>query len=180
MGANLKVAKRYARALFELCDLSKLDEMEAALQSFSKLWLDDLKLRSAMLNPAFPLNERLSALRDLATNIKSGDKNFSNLLEILLQNKRLEVMPEISSAFSEMIDQIKKLLSLEVTSAFELPQDEKEKILKRVQTDCGSMASIVWKTDSEIIGGLKIKAGDKLLDGSVTGSLERFRNQLIG
>lgn len=176
---SVKVAKRYARSLFELCEVPALDQTREALNVFARYWRDDLALRSAMLNPAFPIPEREQALRQVADLIKPSDKIFANFAAVLLSNKRLGSITLIAQAFSEMVDNLKKLLALQVTSAFELAAQEKEGVLSRIQSECGSMASIEWKVDPALIGGMRIKAGDKVLDGSISGSLDRFRNELL-
>ncbi|MBX7136392.1 MAG: ATP synthase F1 subunit delta [Oligoflexia bacterium] len=178
--SSLKVARRYAKALFDLCDKAKLDEMKSALVLFESAWKTNETLRGSMLNPAFPLDNRLAALSQICRQIKPGDQAFENFLALLLKNKRLAVISPIIAEFSAMIDLLKNLLTLEVTSAFELSDQERSSMLSKIQSDCGAMAAVNWKVDRQILGGLLIKAGDKLLDGSIRGSLQRAREQLLG
>ncbi len=176
--AEGKVAKRYAKALLELCAPAQLEAVRDALNEFAALWSSDMQLRGALLNPAIPANSRNAIVSDIAGKIRSGDKNFLSFLLLLVQNGRCNVLPEIARVFSTMIDELKKLLSLEITSAFEVPANEKGDLQSKIQSQYGAMASLTWKTDGSLLGGLLIRAGDKLLDSSVKGSLEKIRSRL--
>jgi F-type H+-transporting ATPase subunit delta len=105
--------------------------------------------------------------------------NFANFLQLLVENDRFGYLPEIGQEFAAAVAQLKKSLALEVVSAFPLPSDERSSLETRIKGEFGAMASISWSVDPLILGGLLIKAGDKLLDGSVGGSLERIRAELV-
>ena len=176
--AEGKVAKRYAKALLELCAPADLESVRDALAEFTTLWTDNAHLRGAILNPAIPAKNRTAIVNDIAEKIRAGDKTFLSFLLLLVQNGRCNVLPEISRVFSTMIDELKKLLSLEITSAFEVPANEKGEVQSKIQSQYGAMASLTWKIDGNLLGGLLIRAGDKLLDSSVKGSLEKIRSRL--
>lgn len=177
--ADGKIAKRYARALFELCDQNNLESTHAALVAFKDLWENNKEMRDALKNPANPLPERHAALAKIAGRVKSGDKHFENFLALLLDNGRLAAIASISATFAVMIDQLRKRLALEITSAFPIDAGEQKEIQDKIQRDFGSLASISWQVAPEILGGLRIKAGDRLLDSSVNGALENLKNTLI-
>ena len=178
-GTDPKVCKRYARALFELSEFPKLDEIRAVLLAFAAAWEENPTLRTALLNPAIPLGERESVLQQISATLRNGDAQFANFLNLLLRNKRIHSVRQIATLFSNLIDELNKLLALEVTSARELSSEDRAAILAKVQKTCGSAATISWRIDKSILGGLTVKAGDKLLDGSVKGSLEKVRAQLF-
>lgn len=175
-----KVAKRYARAIFESLELSQLDQMEQALSSLSKSWLESEQLKVAILNPSLSQNIREQVIRDLANSVRPGDEKLANFLCVISANKRFGSLPEIAKVFSEIVAQVKKLLSIEITSAFALPENEKNEIEGKIRQDVGSSARVQWVTDRKILGGLLIKTGDKLLDASVSGALAKARAQLVG
>ena len=170
-----KLAKRYARALFELCEVPKLDQQLVALTALSNLWKGSAELQSALLNRATPIEQRVAVMQDLAAKLEGGDKNFINFAALLVENERISLLPLILKVFSKMVDTLKKTLALEITSAFPISEQERGELKKSVEGQYGSMASIEWKVDRELIGGLIVKSGDKLLDSSVKGSLERIR-----
>jgi F-type H+-transporting ATPase subunit delta len=151
--------------------------MRAALSAFAGAWKKSEDLRETMANPAIPLDQRVSIIRDIAKSF-SSTADLSGFLALLVENSRIAALPEIATAFSGLVDQAKHLLALEIRSAFPLDDTEKNSILARVQQDFGSLAAVSWHVDPSLIGGITVKSGDKLLDGSVRGSLERVRTLL--
>ena len=173
-----KIAKRYARALFDSFEPAKLESVLSALQLLSNAWESNEGLRSVLLNPGIKVSERLAVINDLAKRASGGDDFVSNFSQLILENGRVALIPEISSAFSTLLDLLKKRLALEVVSAFDIDNTEREQVLEQVRRDFGGLATIQWSVDPEIIGGLRIQAGDMLLDGSIAGALADLRSNL--
>lgn len=175
--SEAKIAKRYAKALFDSCQPAKLEEMRGVVNSFARTWEANPALGEAMANPGVPRDQRAEVMKDVAK-AASTDQNFTGLISLLMSNGRISALPHVAIIFSKLVDEAKKLLALEVTSAFPLQDAERAEISARVQKDYGSLATISWKVDRALIGGLTVKSGDKLLDGSVRGSLEHARTVL--
>ncbi len=174
-----RVAKRYAKSLQELCEVKDLDQMLAALSSFAKVWQSNSEIRSALTNPSLPISQREEVLRDLATVIKKGDASFANFLSLLLINHRLELIGEIEHSFARLINEIKGMLALEISSAFPLSENEQAELEQGIKRDFGGMATVKWSVRKEILGGLLIKSGDRELDSSIKGRLHRIRAELV-
>lgn len=183
------VAKQYARALFEAVQPSELDALERALTVFVNAWNERDELRSALKNPAVPVAERISAVGDLADLIvrvaPSGEGNtglnpsaFKNFLSVLMENNRLDVAPQILESFSAQLAALKKILAVSIESAFALSANEQEELSTKLTGQFGSLAKVAWTVNEELIGGLRIRSGDKLLDGSVDGALRRLEQEL--
>ncbi len=178
--ANGKVAKRYARALFELTPVPEIDQVHDALAAFGGALAESLEFRHALLNPAIPLAERIAAAHDVARAQGGVTQNFLNFLGVLLENGRVEEFDAIVTEFAGMVAHLKRILALEIVSAFPLGEGERREIQERIQSDFGSAASLTWIVDPAIVGGLVVKSGDLRLDGSIQGALERARESLIG
>lgn len=176
---DIRLGKRYAAALFEVCQAGDLDAMREALQTFAEIWRTDTTLQTTLLNPSLLLSQRMAGLRSIAELIKPGDKLFSNILATLLRNKRMDGIDGISRMFSTMVDAMRRHLSLEVISAFELSQSEKDDVHSRIRSACGAEASLNWRVDRTLMGGLIIRAGDRMVDGSIRGSLEKLRADFL-
>lgn len=175
---NPKLAKRYARALFESCDREELERFEQALGRLVESCSAGSDAATAFMNPAYPLPQRVEAARAVAEAMVPGEPRVANFVGLLVDNGRFPLLPEIAVIFSELVAEVKKLLTLEVTSAFPVPEDERRALLEKLQQEHGKMAAITWRVDSEILGGLMIRAGDKLYDTSLRSSLERARSAL--
>lgn len=176
--AEGRVAKRYARALFESSSPDKVEALRDALRNLSALWSESAELRAATLNPAIPASKREEIVGEVANVVLPNDKGFANFAKVLVSNRRLATLPQIAELFSLMVDELKKILSLEVASAFEISQDERSKIEERVKREFGALPKVSWRVDKSLLGGLVIKVGDKLLDSSIKGSLEKLRSEL--
>ena len=172
-----KIGKRYARALFNATKPAALETTRETLHSFAKTWSTSAQLREAMANPAVPHEQRISVIKELAK-ASAADEGLSNFLVLLITNRRINALPQIATAFSSMVDEIKKLVALDITSAFPMEESERAQIAAKVQKDFGSLATISWHVDRALLGGLTVKNRDKLLDGSIKGSLERVRTLL--
>lgn len=172
-----KIAKRYARALFNSVQPAELESTREALRTFAATWTASAQLREVMANPAVPLGERVAVMKEVAKAVKAGER-LANFPELLVTKGRINALPQIAVAFSRMVDEVKKLVALEITSAFPMEEAERAEISAKVQKDFGSLATISWHVNRDLIGGLTVKNGDKLLDGSIQGSLERVRNLL--
>ncbi len=174
-----RIAKRYAKALFEATSPNGLESMRDALVQLSSVWSATIEIRSAVLNPSLTAEVRQRVATEIANAVKSGDKEFANFVAILVENNRAAAIPEIAQQFSTMFDELKAALSLEITSAFEVSSDERSKYEEKIRRDFGSLAKIEWRLDPELIGGMVIKSGDRLIDSSIKGSLQKMAAQLL-
>lgn len=173
-----KVSKRYAKALFELCKMEELDGVKTQLSAFSALWNESKELQKVITNPAYPVSERIAGAQAVAKKVNVSDAKVLNLIALLVQNHRLNAIGSVVEIFSSMIDALRKALSLTVTSAFPIPDAEQQKLKEKLQKEYSGMASVAYTVDKDLIGGLKIQAGYKLLDNSLKSSLEKIRAQL--
>ena len=178
--AEGKVAKRYARALFELTAVPELDRTNDALKAVAGAFSESEELRHVLLNPGIPLVQRTAVAQDVARVAGGNVAILENFVGVLLQNGRIELLGEIAKEFSALVAHVKKILALEVVSAFPLSDGERREIQERMQRDFGSLAALSWSVDPALVGGLVVKSGDLQLDGSVKGVLERARESLLG
>lgn len=179
MAGNEKSAKKYAKALFDSVEKDSLEATRDSLKQLADAWSSSIELRAALLNPATPQSQRLAVVKDIAKLFANANQKFENFCLLLLENGRLEILPQIAEDFSKLVDTLKEVARLEITSAFPISNDEKEKILDLVRKQAGSLAAIEWQVNPELLGGLQIKSGDKLLDASLQGSLEKAKSALM-
>jgi F-type H+-transporting ATPase subunit delta len=95
-----------------------------------------------------------------------------------VSNGRAESIPHIAASFSAMVDSARKVLAVEISSATPIAAGEQSQLLEQLQRELGGMATISWSVNENLLAGLTVKAGDKLLDSSVRGALERIRGEL--
>jgi F-type H+-transporting ATPase subunit delta len=166
----------YARSLFQVAEEHDvLDDIHEQLG----LWADALgqnkDLQTFFFSPRFSTAEKKDAIRKI---IDGGDERFLNFLELLAERHRLPVTFRIRREFDDLWREEHKLLSVEVTSAVDLDESLVDSIGARIEERTGRRIELTSRVDPDIIGGLVLRVGNKILDASVHGRLERLRRQL--
>lgn len=188
---SLTLCKRYARALFETAldgGAGKLERVQGALSALAAFWLDTSSgevsgMRELLSDPRIPSHVISDILRDMAAKLLPGEPFFEKFLVTLGENGRLSLLTSLHEVYAAMLREFKKSLALEITSAAVLSQDERKEISKKIEdampAQARALLSFEWLNDPQLVGGMVIKSGDALLDGSVRGSLARMQ-QIFG
>lgn len=174
-----RISKKYAKAMFEAITPSELDSIRDSLNNLSHIWTNTPELKLAALNPTLTSEQRIRLAKEISSLVQPDHKELNNLLALLIENKRANLIPEVATYFAAIVDEFKSAMALEITSAFEVSSSEKSQYEEKIRKDLGSSVKIDWKIDPEILGGMLIKSGDKLLDSSVKGSLKKMASQLL-
>ncbi len=101
-------------------------------------------------------------------------------LEVLVDKRREDVMETIDTAFRHVVDERTGVVRAQVTSAVPLTPDELEKAKNAIKQMTGKRVEVEQRIDKSIIGGLIVRVGDRLMDGSVTGQLAILKKSLAG
>ena len=172
--ANIsRLAKRYARALFSVTQPANLDRCSQGLAAVAELWDGTPELREALQNPAFPPAERREALLELARRTANQDEETVRLVGVMFDNGRLEYLSQVAAFFVELVALYEQSLALTMVTAQPIDDHERWNVRQQLAEKLGRDLSIEWEVDPALIGGATIRVGDKVLDGSVKGMLER-------
>jgi len=176
---SIKVARRYGTSLIEAYQPDQLEAVRDALLTFAAFWEESQELSITLSNPAITLKERSAALQEIAQLTRPGDQIFSNFLRLLLENKRLTGIRQISAEFALLVDELKRLLALEISTARPIESSEQQQFEQRLKGEFGSLVSLKYEVEPALLGGMLIRSKDRLLDGSVRGMLERVKSDLL-
>ena len=166
----------YARALFQSAmEHGVLDEIQEQLAAWADALGENKDLQTFFFSPRFSSAEKKDAIRRI---LDGADERFYNFLELLAERHRIPVTFRIRRSFDEMWREEHKMLPVEVTSAVELDEALVKSIGDRIQERTGRRIELTSKVDPDIIGGLVLRVGNKVLDASVHGRLERLRRQI--
>jgi len=176
MSEALTIARPYAQAAFE----------EAQKQADLKGWSEALlSLAEAVCHPevrALVTNPRAakSQVESLIGGLLGGKATAeqSNFARVLVDNQRLLVLPEIAAIFEALRAEAEKTVNVVVDSAFELSAAQQEKIVSSLKARMGREIKLVCKVNKELLGGVVIRAGDKVIDGSARTRLSEMANAL--
>ena len=187
-----KLANRYARALIRAVEReqgsvgepSPAQQVAGALSGFVPTWETEKILSTSIQNPMFDKGERQNALLQIARDAGLQDV-LIRFLEVVFDRDRIAALPEISTAFSTLADASAGMVRVEVVTARGISDDERWKIQENLggrlfaQSGTAKRLEFHWKISPEIMGGMVVKFGGKVLDGSVKGRLERIERALV-
>jgi F-type H+-transporting ATPase subunit delta len=171
-----ELAQVYARSLFEVAkEHDVLDDVHEQLGIWADALAENRSLQVFFFSPRFSSAEKKDAVRRI---IDGADPHFVNFLELLAERHRLPVTFRIRRTFDDLWREEHKLLPVEVTSAVELDEGLVRSIGERIEQRTGRRVELTSKVDPDIIGGLVLRVGNRILDASVHGRLERLRRQI--
>jgi F-type H+-transporting ATPase subunit delta len=171
-----ELAQVYARALFQSAmEHDVLDEIQQELSIWADALGENRDLQTFFFSPRFSTAEKKDAIRKI---IDGGDERFVNFLELLAERHRLPATFRIRRTFDELWREEHKMLPVELTSAIELDDALIKSIGDRIQDQTGRRIEMTSTVDPDIIGGLVLRVGNRILDASVQGRLQRLRRQI--
>ena len=170
------VARPYAEAVFKLADaagaLAKWSEMLAALAGVAA----DPRVQAAIRDPNLPEAKLAGLFISILAGKLSGDAE--NLVRVLADNGRLELLPEIRRQYEALKNEREGVVEAEVFSAFELTAAQVSDLVQRLEKKTGRQVRARVALDKELIGGVKVMLGDKVIDGSARAQLGALENAL--
>ena len=177
MARRDSAARRYAEAAFEVATRDDAIEAWGAELEAAATRIGEDRVTRVLANPAIPLDQRSVALAGLLKGI--AGTGASNLIQLLLKRGRIDELPRVSTEFRRLDDRRQNIIHATVTSAAALTPDEVQALSARLEQSTGGRIALATSVDAGLLGGLIVRVGDRLIDGSVRGRLERLRNQLI-
>ena len=172
------VARTYARALFDAAkEQGKLDEIREELHSFVTSIRDVPELRALIRNPELDPPAKADAL---AAVLQGAEEILRNFARLVAEKGRAQMLEEIAREYDTLVAAEEQILNVELTTAYELSDDEAGSIVKQIEEASGQRVEAERAVDPDLIGGVVLKVGSLEVDSSVRGRLERLRRELAG
>jgi len=169
------VAERYANALFELAsDQKSVPAVEADLDRFAGLLTESPDLLRLVRSPVFSSDEQLRAISTILEKDQIGGL-VANLVKVAAANRRLFVVPAMIAAFKRMSARARGEVSAEVTSAAPLTEGQSSELKAVLTASLGKNVTLVAHVDPALIGGLIVKVGSRMIDGSLRTKLNSLK-----
>jgi len=170
-------AKRYAEAAYLLArERADEDAWSAGLAAMGALFGDDQAkplFESALVPPSHKL-----ALVERA--LAGVEPLVLNLARLLVRRRRTSLGPQIAEAFQELLDRAKGISHATVTSAVPLSPDDRRAVEQKLREMTGGEVILDTEVDQGILGGLVVRIGDRLIDGSTRSRLIALKQRLEG
>lgn len=176
--SNEVVAKRYAIALFELAGENGLvSQIEKEMELVKQLFQDN-ELQSFFSHPKITIQQKKAILLD---NLKNAVSEIViNTLFLMLDRKRGDSIAEMAEQYIQLAIQQQGVADAVVYSVKPLTEDEQKAISKIFAEKVGKQELRMHNViNSDLIGGLRIRVGNQIFDGSVSGKLERIKRELV-
>jgi len=176
MAEAITVARPYALAAFdEARKLGDLKNWSDMLQSLAHA-VENAEVRAAITSPRVARNQLENLMLGLCGD--KASKPGQNFIKLLVENQRLTLLPEITALFEAMRAEAEKSVDVVVTSAFDLDEAQKQKISTAMKNRIGREIRLSCEIDRNLLGGVIIRAGDKVIDGSARTQLSELANAL--
>lgn len=172
------IAARYATAIFELAkEGSALTALEADLDTLETALNDSADLRAVLSSPVYSredLGKAISALSD-----KLGlSATTKGALGMMAQNRRLFALPQLIAELRRMIADEKGEITAEVTSATVLTKAQADQLAATLKANVGKTVKLNVAVDENLIGGLIVKVGSKMIDTSIRSKLAALQHSM--
>lgn len=177
---NTILAKRYARALFMVGkEEGTYEDYAQVLTEMAALYESNPEVLDALTNPMYPLDVRCKCMKGIVKSMDTSDI-MGNFLNLLVQKRRADVLPDIADVFQGMVDEEKGISRGSVITASELSDELKNKIQDKLEKVAGKKVIVTAQVDPSIIGGMIARVGDLVLDGSVKSQLVGLKESIKG
>lgn len=176
MAESITLARPYANAAFEVALADKaLAPWSQMLASLAAVCADP-KVSALLKNPALTAEKQSQALLEICGDAVS-DKG-QNLVKLLAENRRLVLLPQISSIFDVLKAAQEKSIDVDVATAYQLSDEVVAQLTQALQKRLDRQVRLNTRVDQKLIGGAVIRAGDTVIDNSVRGKLNKLAESL--
>lgn len=172
-------AQRYAKAVFSLgVDSGDFERIGQEIGAVVSAIEDNESLRGILLNPQYDSEAKRKVVEAIA-----GKKGFSsttkNLLLLLVDKGRLSLLQEIYRSYQTLSDEKAGRMNAKIVTASQLSDPLLKEIVTSLEKKTGKKVSISSEVDPALIGGVVIKIGDIIYDGSIKTQLHRMKENIL-
>lgn len=174
----MAVAQRmYARALYEAAhEQDRVDVARSELAELARALEETPELAAFLANPQLDPGAKESVLEEVTS---GADPIVRNFVRLVASKGRAGQLRTIAEEFEEIVDREQGRLKVELTTAYELGDDEARAIVARIEEASGRTVEATRSVDRDLVGGMILRAGSLRVDASVRGRLERLRRELV-
>lgn len=174
--SDIAVARRYAKAIFDIAVERKLtDQIEQELAFVDETLTTSAELREWLSFQAIDVSKKKELLTSLFQQLSEP---VQNLLFLLTDRHRTDEVSGIVSCYQLLNDELKGMVEATITSAFPLSEKDEQQLVETFQYITNKKIRVVKQVDSDLLGGVVVRIGDRVYDGSLQNKLARFQKEL--
>jgi F-type H+-transporting ATPase subunit delta len=173
-----EIAKRYSKAFFAIAaEEARYEEYYNELKIFSSLLEQNDNLKGFFINPIFAQSDKAAVLKEVLKKIKVSPM-AANFFMLLVDKRRIGALQEIEACYQDYMDTVLGKVRVQVKSAYKLSDDMMAQVKAKMEEITGKTVEMEAERDTSLLGGIVVKVGDTLYDGSVKTQLSNIRELL--
>jgi F-type H+-transporting ATPase subunit delta len=172
------IAKRYAKAFFDIAgEEDSYEKYYDELKSFSSILAESKSLKDFLSDPVFDQADKKAVVEEVLKRIDISNMT-DNFLKLLVDKQRIDILSDIVSCYREYVDKALKKVRANVKTAFPLSAELSKSIKNSLEGSAGKKVDITIEEDSSLLGGIVIRIGDIIYDGSIKTQLNNIKSLL--
>lgn len=173
------LSRRYTAALFDTaCDANLVDKIESDLGLITWTLQSIAEFKETLANPLISTETKKSAATAIFRD--KVDAITLNFVCLLIDRRREDILEDIEEQFALLADDWRGIIRADVTSAAALTDNEKSRLISKLEAFTSKKVELYMKQDRSLIGGLVVRIGDTVIDGSIKKQVVDLKNRMLG
>ena len=178
MSINKGIIKKYTQALYKVAvKEDDINQISSRLHSIRGILKSVPELYQLIITRRVSVQDKTAILKNILDN-KISDIEM-DLIVLLIENGHMILFGEVVKRFDYLLEKESKLVKVHITSSSILSDDEVQRISSKIENNIQKEVEVKTETDASIIGGIKLRVGNTLIDGSIHSRLQKMRDTLI-
>ena len=169
-----EISKEYGTALFMLaCEVQEQQSYGEALETIKNAFLENPQYQELLASPGVPLDDRLRVIDTVFAD--RVPEHILSYLKLLCEKGRIPYFMESVQEYNALLDASKQLSNAKVTSAVELTENEKQKLITKLETIVKGKVHAEYFVDANLLGGFIVEMDGKIMDSSLRNRLHEIK-----
>ena len=178
MSKNKRIITKYAQGLYKVAlKEENVTQFSVRLHSIMNILKSVPELNQLFITRRVQIEDKMVMLKNILGDKISGIE--MDLIVLLIENGHMLLYGEILKRFDYLLDKESEITKVQITSSTRLPDDEVQKIVLTIENKIQKKLNVKMDIDTSLMGGIKLRVGNTLIDGSVSNRLQKMRDTLI-
>jgi len=174
---DLRAARVYASALFRTAlGRNEVDEMAQSLSVITAAVATSPELMTVLHHPRITRERKKSLLAQIFQG--RVHPHVEHFLFLLVEKDRADIIPNVAEQFNRLLDEHRRETDAEAVTAVPMTDEQRTALQQKLESSTGYKVRLTTRVDEEILGGMIVRVGDQLFDGSIAMHLKTMRDQL--